>query len=122
MTDIVDRLRAYAEVNEASGLYTEANCAWDAIEEIERLRKEIEAQKDNPVNQSDSSNRVSWDRTGDVIRGTYTRTQIPFTGKVVGSRVEYGGSIVHTVELFFPIKVFGVLRDRIQVYNDEILT
>lgn len=39
MTDIVDRLKGYAEANEATGLYTEANCANDAIEEIERLRK-----------------------------------------------------------------------------------
>ena len=38
MTDIVDRLKAYAECNDASGLYTEANCAYDAIETIEKLR------------------------------------------------------------------------------------
>ena len=42
MTDIVERLRAYAEINEHTGAYTEANCAFDAIAEIERLRKEIE--------------------------------------------------------------------------------
>ena len=38
MSDIIDRLRAYAEISEISGAYTEANCAYDAIEEIERLR------------------------------------------------------------------------------------
>lgn len=31
MTDIVDRLRAYAEVSDMTGAYTEANCAYDAI-------------------------------------------------------------------------------------------
>jgi hypothetical protein len=36
--DIVDRLRAYAEENDLTGAYTEANCAFDAIAEIERLR------------------------------------------------------------------------------------
>ena len=36
MTNIIDRLKGYAEANEASGLYTEANCANDAIREIEK--------------------------------------------------------------------------------------
>ena len=39
MTDIVDRLKAYAECNNAMGAYTEEKCAYDAIDEIERLRK-----------------------------------------------------------------------------------
>jgi uncharacterized protein (DUF302 family) len=38
MTDIVDRLQAYAVANDACGLYIEANCVYDAIEEIQRLR------------------------------------------------------------------------------------
>ena len=38
MTDIVDRLQAYAVANDACGLYIEANCVYDAIEEIKRLR------------------------------------------------------------------------------------
>lgn len=38
MTDIVDRLRVYAEINDGSGLYTEAKCAYDAIDEIITLR------------------------------------------------------------------------------------
>jgi len=42
MTDIVDRLRAYAVVSETMGLYTEANCANDAIKEIQKLRKTME--------------------------------------------------------------------------------
>jgi len=41
--DIIDRLRAYAEVCDILGAYTEANCAFDAIEEIENLRKEVNA-------------------------------------------------------------------------------
>lgn len=38
-SDIIDRLRAYAEASDVLGAYTEANCAYDAIEEIEKLRK-----------------------------------------------------------------------------------
>ena len=41
MTDIVDRLRGYAEVSDITGAYTEANCAYDAIEEIKRLRSAL---------------------------------------------------------------------------------
>ena len=39
--DIIDRLRAYAEVCEITGAYTEANCAYDAIEEIKNLREKV---------------------------------------------------------------------------------
>lgn len=42
MTDIVDRLKGYAETSEATGLYTEATCANDAIKEIQKLRKSME--------------------------------------------------------------------------------
>jgi hypothetical protein len=38
--DIIDRLRGYAEVSDMTGAYTEANCAYDAIEEIKKLREE----------------------------------------------------------------------------------
>lgn len=36
--DIIDRLTAYAQCCDASGLYTEANCMYDAIKEIKKLR------------------------------------------------------------------------------------
>ena len=39
--DIIDRLRAYAEVNEMTGAYTEANCALAATEEIKKLREQV---------------------------------------------------------------------------------
>ena len=44
MTDIVDRLKAYAEINESFCTYTEAKCALDAAEEIERLREKCNKQ------------------------------------------------------------------------------
>lgn len=42
MTDIVDRLKAYAEINESFSTYTEAKCALDAATEIVRLRSALE--------------------------------------------------------------------------------
>ena len=44
MSDIIDRLRAYAEVSEITGAYTEANCAYDAIEIIQNLRSALQKQ------------------------------------------------------------------------------
>jgi len=41
MTDIIDRLKGYAEVSEITGAYTEANCAYDAIEVIQNLRSAL---------------------------------------------------------------------------------
>ena len=35
---IIDRLTAYAQCCDATGFYTEANCMYDAIEEIKKLR------------------------------------------------------------------------------------
>lgn len=37
-SDIINRLNAYAEVNEITGAYTEAKCIHDAIHEIKKLR------------------------------------------------------------------------------------
>ena len=42
VTNIVDRLKGYAEANDATGAYTEANCANDAIKEIKKLRTTME--------------------------------------------------------------------------------
>lgn len=44
MGDIVDRLKAYADINDGLGAYTEANCAYDAVAEIERLREKCNQQ------------------------------------------------------------------------------
>lgn len=41
MPDIIDRLKGYAEVNELLGAYTEANCLFEAIEEIKKLREKV---------------------------------------------------------------------------------
>ena len=60
MTDIVERLRAYAEINEHTGAYTEANCAFDAIAEIERLRQALHIIANDYVELS--HDKVRWQR------------------------------------------------------------
>lgn len=62
MADIVDRLRAYADCNEASGLYTEAKCALDAIKEIETLRSKL--------------NELSWKANPDRSGGAFTNEEL----------------------------------------------
>ena len=39
MTNVIDRLKTYADINDDLGFYTEANCAYDAIKEIKTLRE-----------------------------------------------------------------------------------
>lgn len=63
MTDIIDRLKAYADINENFGAYTEANCAYDAILEIQRLREVIDILLQSRIQDltpkpSDSPNRL----------------------------------------------------------------
>ena len=40
MTDIINRLRAYAECSDILGAYTESKCMYEAIEYIEQLEAE----------------------------------------------------------------------------------
>jgi len=57
MADIVDRLKAYAEINEQFGTYTEAKAARDAAEEIERLRQRLRQIIDDIAADIDNTNQ-----------------------------------------------------------------
>jgi hypothetical protein len=63
---------------------------------------------------------MSWDRTGQTIRGVYL-DMAPYMGRIVDSRVKYGGTVQHTVELFSPIRVLNdqQMRTRILVNENE---
>jgi len=58
-----------------------------------------------------------WDLTGKIIHGIYLK-KYRYSGKVVISRVAYGGRIKHTVELFEPITIFGEQRTRIVIEQE----
>jgi hypothetical protein len=62
MADIIDRLKGYAEASEAMGLYTEAKCAYDAIEEIKSLRSRL--------------NEANWAANPDRSGGAFTQEEI----------------------------------------------
>ena len=60
---------------------------------------------------------------GLTVRGTYFG--LPVEGVVTESRVKYGGSVQHTVDLFYPITLFStaerttVLLDASEVVHVE---
>ena len=49
-----------------------------------------------------------WNLEGQIVRGYYFG--VPVEGVVTLSRVKFGGTVQHTVDLFFPITIFGVER------------
>ena len=63
---------------------------------------------------------MSWNREGNLIAGNYMGI-FPYSGRIVSSRVKYGGKVQHTVELLSAINVFGDVRNTILVDEDELV-
>jgi hypothetical protein len=59
-----------------------------------------------------------WNLEGLTVRGTYFG--VPVEGVVTESRVKYGGTVQHTVDLFFPITVFGDERTSVLLDANEV--
>ena len=59
-----------------------------------------------------------WNLEGLIVRGYYFGT--PVEGVVTLSRVKYGGSVQHTVDLFFPITMYGQERTTVLLDSNEI--
>lgn len=62
---------------------------------------------------------MQWNLEGKRINGMYMGL-FPYCGRVLESRVKYGGAVSHTVAIEEPIVAFGTSRDRIIVGVDEI--
>jgi hypothetical protein len=60
-----------------------------------------------------------WNLEGLTVRGTYFG--LPVEGVVTESRVKYGGTVQHTVDLFFPITVFGDERTSVLLDANEVV-
>lgn len=60
-----------------------------------------------------------WNLEGQIVRGEYFGS--PVEGVVTESRVKYGGSVQHTVDLFFPITVFGDERTTVLLDDTEVV-
>ena len=59
-----------------------------------------------------------WNLEGQTVRGYYFGHQVE--GVVILSRVKYGGSVQHTVDLFFPITMYGQERTSVLLDADEV--
>jgi len=62
---------------------------------------------------------MNWNLEGKTINGLYIGL-FPFQGKVLSSRVKFGGEVQHTVELDAPIRVYSEDRTRITVENVNV--
>ena len=59
-----------------------------------------------------------WNLEGQTVRGYYFGHQVE--GVVILSRVKYGGSVQHTVDLFFPITIYGQERTSVLLDANEV--
>ena len=59
-----------------------------------------------------------WNLEGQTVRGAYFG--LPVEGIVTLSRVKFGGTVQHTVELFFPITMFGEERTTVLLDASEV--
>ena len=59
-----------------------------------------------------------WNLEGQTVRGAYFG--LPVEGIVTLSRVKFGGTVQHTVELFFPITMFGSERTTVLLDATEV--
>ena len=60
-----------------------------------------------------------WNLEGLTVRGEYFGTKVE--GVVTLSRVKFGGSVQHTLDLFFPITMFGSERTTVLLDADEVV-
>ena len=60
-----------------------------------------------------------WNLEGQTVRGEYFG--VPVEGVVTLSRVKFGGSVQHTLDLFFPITMFGSERTTVLLDADEVV-
>ena len=59
-----------------------------------------------------------WNLEGQIVRGEYFGTKVE--GVVTLSRVKFGGSVQHTVDLFFPITMYGQERTTVLLDANEV--
>lgn len=64
-------------------------------------------------------NCMQWNLEGMQVYGTYLDS-IPVSGLVVLSRVQYGGNVCHTIQLDEPITVYGAVRERVIIAQQEV--
>ena len=59
-----------------------------------------------------------WNLEGLTVRGAYFG--VPVEGIVTNSRVKFGGEVQHTIDLFYPLTMFGSERTTVLLDANEI--
>lgn len=62
---------------------------------------------------------MGWNKDGSTIKGLYL-SEYPVTGKVIESRVRYGGSVSYFVELTEAFYMRGQLRDHVILDENQV--
>lgn len=62
---------------------------------------------------------MNWNLEGHRVSGVYLERN-HITGRVIESRVAYGGRVLHTVELDRPMSFFGTERDRVVLDHNNL--
>lgn len=60
-----------------------------------------------------------WNREGQAVAGIYCDRRVE--GVVTSSRVKYGGSVQHTVDLNQPLELFGTTRTTVLLDERDLL-
>lgn len=64
---------------------------------------------------------MRWDLEGSVIEAKYLDEHF-VRGKVINSRVAYGGRVRHTIVLLKPIIFYGTMRETLSITHDEVIS
>jgi len=63
---------------------------------------------------------AEWVLEGLIVSGLYLG-EYPVEGRVELSRVAYGGTVHHTLELLTPLELYGTVRDRVILDHSQIV-
>jgi len=63
---------------------------------------------------------MGWNKDGSTVKGLYL-SEYPVTGKVIESRVRYGGSVSYWVELTEPFYMRGQLREQVILDENQVI-
>ena len=61
----------------------------------------------------------NWNLEGLSVTGRYMGEH-PVSGRVVLSRVKYGGGVQHTIVLDHPVQIYDSMRDRLLLDNENV--
>lgn len=62
---------------------------------------------------------MGWNKDGSTIRANYLY-EYEIVGKVIESRVRYGGEVSYWVQLDNPLFLFGTYRDKVIVSENQV--